>query len=376
MGCLLPFMTLWFEGRGMNEQQIGYLFSASALSVFLTPVLLTWIADAHVAPRRLLTCIYIAVGATLGFLLEADSFWTILPIWTLHGLAIAPLMPLQDGMFFARSDQMAAEQVVPPAYHRVRVWGTIGFITGGSVLAAVWWLLRSHDMNYVLFGAIIGCAVGLVNSLFLPPAPKAVSDASKKMPTIEALRSITERHLLVYCLGMWFVHLACAAYYGFHPLYLTKLVGIDEKWVGMIMNIGVGIEVFFMLSFGWFVKRIGLRGLVILGAVGMILRFALMAIWPNVFVAILAQGFHGLMVLIVHVAPPIYLNRHADASYRNSIQGVFSMLVGGSGRIAGGLIAGWIATRSITMLFFYAAGVSAVGVLLFFFAFDKRDEAG
>ena len=130
-----------------------------------------------------------------------------------------------------------------------------------------------------------------------------------------------------------------------------------------------------MLGFGWMVARWSLRGLMIAGAVCMTLRFALLAAVPSVGVAVGTQLFHGIMVLVMHVAPPVYLNRHAEERFRASIQGLFAVAVYGTGRIVGSNLSGRLAEVSMTGLFAAAAALSLLACGLFVFAFRERDPA-
>ena len=56
---------------------------------------------------------------------------------------------------------------------------------------------------------------------------------------------------------------------------------------------------------------------------------------PFAAVAIGVQLIHGLTVLVIHVAPPIFLNQRAGDRYRNSMQGLYTMAFAGAGRVIG-----------------------------------------
>ncbi len=85
---------------------------------------------------------------------------------------------------------------------------------------------------------------------------------------------------------------------------------------------------------------------------------------------------HGMMVLVVQVMPPVYLNRSAQDSNRNSMQALYAMLVNGSGRIAGSLAGGAIAgTGNLSTVFLAAAGSAGLAGGLFAFAFHEKAKA-
>jgi MFS family permease len=135
----------------------------------------------------------------------------------------------------------------------------------------------------------------------------------------------------------------------------------------------VVIEIFFMLGFGWFVHRIGLRGLMALGALAMAVRLALLFGSTSVAIAVGTQLLHGVTVLVLHVAPPVFINHHAEPRFRNSMQGFYAMSVFGTGRVVGNITAGVVAEWSILYVFDYGAALCLLAMPLFIFAFHSDD---
>lgn len=370
MGSLLPYLPVYLADRGLSDPQIGWVLGVGGLAILLTPALMTLLADAHLENRTLLAGAFALAGLALLWLLAARGFWFILAAYGLVALAIAPLSPLQDGVYFRRQQRGPT-----PNYHRVRVYGTVGFIVPSLLLYV--WLSYDVGTGVTLLAAIITCILGTLNALRLPRLripPAAAPGPRTRLPTLAAARLMLRPRVLTFCLAMWLIHLAIAGYYSFYPLYLTRQIGLDTRWIGLIANLGVTVEVAFMLGFGLLVRRIGLRGLMAAGAAAMALRFALLALAPNVYVAVGTQALHGLMVLVVWVGPPIYLNARAGDAYRSSIQGLFAMLVMGSGRMIGNALAGYVAHESLLAVFACSAGLCLLAVPLLFLALREPTE--
>ena len=222
------------------------------------------------------------------------------------------------------------------------------------------------------------CVGGALNALlFLPRVDEQLAhDVERKrnrLPTIAAARALLEPHVLVFCVAMALVHFAAAGYYQLYPLYLTDNLGIEKRWVGVIANVGVVVEIFFMLGFGWLSAKLTLRGLMIAGVATIVLRLLLLAFVPTNAVAIGTQLLHGMMVLVLHVAPPIYLNGRAGETFRSSIQGLYAMAVAGGARIVGSIVTGRTAEYSLALTFAGCAALCVIATGLFYFAF--REEA-
>ncbi|MEX0745186.1 MAG: MFS transporter, partial [Phycisphaeraceae bacterium] len=317
-------------------------------------------------------------------LLMVDGFWPIFAVHAVFCLAFVAVIPLQDGLTFQVQAQRGdAGRPVEP-YHRVRVWGTVGFILPSLLLYAV--LAWGAPIGATLAVGAAFALVGMINALYLPrtrSVPRGDAAGSEvpltendkpdarqnkqasRLPTVDALHAMLRPHVLVFCAALFLVHIASAAYYAFYPLYLTEQVGIASQWVGLIANIGVTVEVFFLLGFGLLLSRLGIRWLLTLGMVAMAARMVLLYAWPSIGVAVATQVFHGLHVLVIHVIPPIFLNRQADARYRNSIHGLYAISVYGTGRILGAALAGVVADTSLLAVFAYSSLMCAVAGLLF-----------
>lgn len=417
MGSVLPYLPVYLAQRGLSDAQVGYVLSLGGLAVFLTPVLMALLADMRLENRTLLGWVFIASAGALGLLLACQGFWGLLWVYGLFSLAFAPVLSLQDGLTFAQNSRRQDAGLSVTSYHKVRVYGTVGFIAPLVILCGL--LAWGAPVQVSLVSGSVFAILALINTRKLPhtrgslsasapsaevpdphprmppspPALPASSDDSvspadpgatptkastgRGLPTLQAARRMLQPDIALFCAAMWLVHLTAGAYYAFYPIYLKRDIGVSEQWIGPIFAVGVSLEVLYMLGFGRLLKWLGLRQLMAIGVGAVAVRMALLAFVPTLAVAVGTQVLHGLMVLVIHVAPPIYLNHRAEPAYRNSIQALFAMLVFGTGRIAGTLLAGWVAQVSasgVLAVFGWSAVVAGVSALLFAVAF--RDRSG
>ena len=355
MGAIAPFMSVWLREQGLSKPQVGSVMTLTGAAVLVTPVLTTAFADAAVATRRIVAgCFLVAILALGGLSLAGSVGAPVVVIGLLYGLYAltqAPLPPLQDGLFF----RTAGAGTGPGAhYHRTRVFGTLGFIGPSLVLYFV--IRETGRTDAALYAGAAAAALGLLNARTLPddraqtaapaaaPSEPAPRRRGASLPTVAAARAVAgDPVMLAYWAAMWLLAAASGSYYSFYPLYLTEAVGIGREWVGLISNVGVLVELCFMLGFGKLVARFGLKSVVLAGVAAVIVRMILLAAFPNPVVAVGTQAFHGLMVLLLFVTPPVFLNARAGDAFRSSIQGLFAMLVFGTGRMTGTFTSGWVA---------------------------------
>jgi PPP family 3-phenylpropionic acid transporter len=400
MGALLPYLPVVLGERGLDGSQIGQVMSLTGAGMMIGPVLLTLLADRAVQNRTLIGLSLTGGAALLLVLLQGvgGSFGFVLLIYGLYAVLFSPVAALTDSLLFHEQQHQQRAGHTPTAYHRVRVWGTLGFIvpsvvlylllgglehiTGSWAFAAAALPGAWHDLRLPVDASLtVGAAaaiLGAVNAMWLPKRPPAAApDASPPegaqrrlhgappLPTVEALRVLLRPGPLVLCLALFAIHLSVAGYYTFYPLYLTRRVGIAHEWVGLIATFGVVLEIGWMLGFGYLVHRLGMRWLLVLCGIAVAGRFAWLAASPTVGTAIWTQLLHGPLVLLVHVAPPILINRLADDRFRGSIQGVYVFGVYGVARVVGAVVCGEVAEAvSLQAVMWTACAAATVGLAL------------
>lgn len=377
LGCLSPFLPVYFEQVGLTRPEIGYALAAASLSPLVMPALAGLLADLRADRRPLIAGVFLIAAATLAAMLFVRGFWPNLILYTLHCLVFTALTPLQDGLYF--SVAAATHSNVP--YHRVRVWGTIGFILPSLVLFAMLFLIASPGL--VLAIGVAFCLLGAVNAMRLPTVPREASlprhaksaDAPPgQLPTTAAARELLKPHLFLYCVGMFLAGLAAAAYYQCYPLYLTSTVGIDKKWVGLIASVGVVVEIFFVYEYSRLERAVTLRWIIILGMLAMSVRMLLLFAFPSIGIAIASQLFHGMSVLMLNVTPPTYLNRHAQPWYRSSMQGLFTVSVNGVSRVIGNAAIGHIAKVNLPIALAVGSALAALAACFTLATFREKPQ--
>ena len=98
----------------------------------------------------------------------------------------------------------------------------------------------------------------------------------------------------------------------------------------------------------------------------------LLAFFPTPAMAVVVQLCHGLEVLALFVGPVMFLDRLATDEFRNSIQGVFTMAIGGVARVVGGVAAGIVVMNfGLRGGLIYGAILSVISFLIITFLFHR-----
>ncbi|MFO0459863.1 MAG: MFS transporter, partial [Burkholderiales bacterium] len=134
VGIFSPYLSLWFDARGLSIGEIAVLMALPQLLRIVAPPFWGWLADR--GGRR----VAILRGAAIGGLVVVAAF----PLAS-RPLEYAGLMLL---LFFLTAAQMPIGEAIAldvargdaGRYGRMRLWGSVGFIltvvAGGPVLDA------------------------------------------------------------------------------------------------------------------------------------------------------------------------------------------------------------------------------------------------
>ena len=369
-GAITPYLPIYLRDvKGLGASQMGVIFAAGQSAVLIMPILMTYLADRYRLVRPILIALFCCNIVAMTALLGAVGFWASLICIALNRLATQPQVALGDGLFFTLQNDPSQPRA---SFSSVRVWGSVGFIIPSLVIYAGYSL--GGGVTWMPYVTAAFALFGVINAFGLPQRSAPQTDKPQPMPTLAAARVLRRPPLAFFCLGVGFVIFSNMAFYGFYPLYLTTEVGVAERWVGLISSLGVGFEILYVLALEPMRRRLGFGGLIIIGGAASVFRLACLAFLPTPFFAIVFQVFHGLTVIAFMIVPVMYLNSFAEEGFRNSIQGLYVMLVSGLFAIAGNIAAGELAEIGLLTLYRVSLGVCLFGLALVALSFWLRRQ--
>ncbi len=362
VGSYLPYMPVYLHSLDLSDAETGWVLGAYGIALLIMPTLITHLADKHWSNRSLMTIGYVCSVIALVFMSSQNpSFIALLFLSILFSLAYTPIFSLLDGLTFAHLGQLGQSGQAPPPYHRVRFWGSIGFMLPAFVLYLgmnfYGWHTRAAIITSAVFAGIAG-----ISAMTLPTVQRNNQRPGVKIPSAKAWRAIARKPVSTVIGSLIFAFIAIAMFYAFYTRLLEEQ-GVDKKWLGLIVNIGVVCELPLVFASGWFVRRFTLRGVMLIGGVALILRMGLLGLAPTPFVLIATQVLHAPIVLWLYLVPPMYLNLKADDSFRNSMQGLYTMLAFGAARVVGAVLGGYLAVQTLQLTFTIGAVLAVIAFL-------------
>ena len=369
LGSLAPLLALILrDSKNFDSRQIGITLAASSIGMLFSPAIMTFLADRNFDTRKILRAIFLFTAIALCAVYYLKEPLAVTIAWATYSIIFIPTLPLLDGYYFNSMRNHGDKKEKPTnEYQFVRVWGSAGFMVPAIALFFI--LDTNASAIEALWCAIIWCAMAFLGTLFLHPC-RIKHPATSQTPTRQALRVIFSRRTLPMCIGLFLVYVAANCYYPYLSVFFIDEIGIGLKWIAMISALGVAIEIGYLLGLSPIRRLIKLKGIMVLGLGTMGLRLTLLTIFPTTTVALLIQILHGLEILAMFVIPVIYLDRVASDSFRNSIQGVFTIVITVPSRLIGFLLAGEIAhafgSREVILASALLAIASMLVILVWF----------
>jgi NHS family xanthosine MFS transporter len=338
------------DGKGWSFPQFGAIFSTLALASLFMPAIVGIIADKWLNAEKLYGILHILYGSILFFVPQVDNPDTLYYVIFAAMICYMPTISLSNSIAYTilKNNNYDVVKVFPP----IRVWGTIGFI------AAMWITNLTGSKangNQFIIGAIGAIALGIF-SFTLPKCPPQKS-ISSQASFLEQLGLNAFKLFANYKMALFFIFsmflgaaLQLTNMYGDSflsdfkhvPQYANSFV---EKYSTIIMSISQISETMFILAIPFFLKRFGIKNVMLFSMLAWVLRFGLFAYGnpgAGLWMIILSCIVYGLAFDFFNISGSLFVETNTDPKIRSSAQGLFMMMSNGVGAFLGSTISGYV----------------------------------
>ena len=359
-------------------------------SLFM-PTITGIIADRWINAEKLYGVLHILYGLVLFVLPQITTPDTFIYIMLLAMCFYMPTIALSNSISYTglkNSDSADVVKDFPP----IRVWGTVGFI------AAMWLTNLSGNKATAYQFYIAGIAAILLGfyAFTLPKCPPQRTK-SEKTPLFETLGLEAFRLFANYKMALFFIF---SMFLG-GALQLTNAYGdvfLDEfknvphyadsfvvKYSTIIMSISQISETLFILAIPYFLKRFGIKQVMLFSMVAWVLRFGLFAYGnptDGLWMIIMSCVVYGMAFDFFNISGSLFVETSTDSKIRSSAQGLFMMMTNGFGAVLGSFTSGWAieqffthdGTRDWHTIWLAFAGYSLVIAILFAVFFKHKHD--
>lgn len=367
------YVTLHFQG-----EQIGKVFLTLGIASIFMPALLGIVADRWMNSERLLGLCHIAGAGLLYYASTVTDpnamFWAMLGVC----MAYMPTISLNNTVSYhiLQNTGMNPQKDFPP----IRVWGTIGFICAMWFTDIMHWTLSSTQLIFAAANAVI---TGLY--CFSLPACKPAKNSGKKTLAsslgLDAFVLFKDSKMAIFLLFSMFLGAALQItnqwgvsfldHFKSTPAYADSF---GVKYPNILVSISQISETAFIITIPFFLKRFGIKKVMLMSMFAWFFRFGLFGIGnpgSGLIFLVLSMIVYGMAFDFFNISGSLFIEKEAPASIRGSAQGLFMMVTNGFGAMIGSYGSGWLIqkytsnniTDWTTVWYIFAAYALIVGLL-------------
>jgi len=350
-GAWLITIATYFFTNGMGTgSQFGAIFSTLAISSLFMPAITGIIADKWMNAEKLYGILHILYGCVLFYVPQVTDADTLYYVIFLAMIFYMPTISLSNSIAYTilKNNHYDVVKVFPP----IRVWGTIGFIVAMWVTNLTG--SKANTDQFIIAG-VAAVALGIF-SFTLPKCPPQRSIA-KNASLVEQFGLQAFKLFANYKMALFFLFsmllggaLQLTNMYG--DTYLDDFKNLPDygpesfvvKYSTIIMSISQISETLFILTIPFFLKRFGIKNVMLFSMLAWVLRFGLFAYGnpaDGLWMIIVSCIVYGMAFDFFNISGSLFVETTTDARIRSSAQGLFMMMTNGVGALLGSLISGW-----------------------------------
>ncbi len=336
--------TLQFDGV-----QIGSFFATMGIASLFMPGIMGIIADRWIEAQKLLGISHI-LGA--GFLVAASFQTEYAPLYTCMLLSVMFYMPtisLSNTVAYNALEEKGLDIVkdFPP----IRVWGTVGFI------CAMWAVdFTGFKLSQAQLYLAAAAALTLGIYAFTLPKCKIVPALPGEQKTLvdslglKAFALFKQKRMAIFFIFSMLLGAALQITNSFGDLFLSSFSTIPEfadsfgvKHSVVLLSISQMSETLFILAIPFFLKKFGIKKVMLISMFAWVLRFALFGLGdpgPGLWMLILSMIVYGMAFDFFNISGSLFVEQNTSPAIRASAQGVFMIMTNGIGAIVGSYGAG------------------------------------
>lgn len=333
---------LHFEGI-----QIGKIFTTLGIASLVMPGIVGIIADKYLNAQKILGLLHIIGAGFMFFLAQTKDFDTF--FWMMLGYLTVymPTLGLTNTVSYSilTTNKYDVIKVFPP----IRVWGTIGFIVAEVAVGTLGW--AQNNMQFY-FAMVISLIMG-VYAFTIPNVPlsKSENKSLAQRLGLDAFALFKEYKMAVFfifatLLGVVLqISNAWASEFlrSFTTDYPSSFVVTNSNTIIALSQVS---ETLFILTIPFFLKKFGIKTVMIMSMLAWFLRFGLFGVGAPEGIGlgylIMSMVVYGAAFDFFNISGSLFIETETDSKYRGSAQGLFVLLTNGVGAVLGGMGSGYV----------------------------------
>lgn len=375
-GAYLTCMGNYLANSGMGAE-ISWFYAIQGIVSIFMPTLIGIVADKWIQPQRLLGLCHLMAGLCMlalcfigyrtGIGNPVQNKGLFIAIYTLSVAFYMPTLALANTTAFTllKNNGMSTVTDFPP----IRVFGTIGFIltmwfvncaaydsTGFSfTLSQNNFKFQYTYMQFFVSGIL--SIVLFIYAMFLPECKleKKENQTLAQRFGLDAFKLFKSKRMAIFFIFSALLGMSLQVTNSFAGPFITSFKASSVPEIAnsfaannatLLTSISQVSEALCILLIPFFMKRYGIKYVMLIAMSAWVLRFGFFGIgnptMPGVLFFILSCIVYGVAFDFFNVSGGIFVDQECDPSIKASAQGLFMLMTNGIGATVGTLSAGAI----------------------------------
>ena len=395
MGVYLTNIFSSYEANNELNTIVGNAYATQTWAALFAPLIVGFVAD-RLFNKEIVNGVLHLIGAALLYWVSTISDSPSTFTWVLLAFFICymPTLALVNTITF--QNVASVENDFP----KIRLWGTIGWIVAGLVVSQSLFGLMPfpvlpgiEDASSTAVQFQLAAIASLIYGIYSftlpasPPEGKGKPVSLIKVLGFDALSLFKNPAYAVFALCSFLVCIPLAFYYARTGDFVSAMA--FGKNTGGVMALGQVSEIFFMALVPFFLSRLGVKWMLLVGMLAWALRYVLFGMMPSTpAMLVLGIVLHGICYDFFFVTGQLYTDRVAPPETRTSAQALVGLLTYGAGMLVGNYLHGFWGDRigldptttegwtaDAQQFWLLPAGIAAAVAVLFFLTFWDRSSA-
>ena len=369
-GAYLTSMGNYLFSVGLGPK-IGLFYAMQGIVSIFMPALMGIIADRWIPVQRLLginhllAAIFIIAAGYYGQVSGANvDFATIFTLYSLSVAFFMPTIALSNSTAYTvlKKNNLNTIKSFPP----IRTFGTVGFICAmlfvnffGSENGSFGFnfsgngAFESFQSNYNQF--YVSGFLGIMLFLYSFTLPNCEINKKEEKQSVadafglKAFSLFKNKKMAIFFIFSMLLGVSLQITNGYANPFIDTFKKIPEfsnSWgannANALISLSQVSETLCILLIPFFLKRFGIKTVMLMAMIGWVLRFGLFGLGDpgsGVWMFIISMIVYGIAFDFFNVSGSLYVDNETDKEIRSSAQGVFMMMTNGFGATIGMLIA-------------------------------------
>lgn len=362
-GAYLTSMGRYLGGAGLGDV-IGWFYAMQGIVSLFMPAVMGIVADRWVPAQRLLGYCHLLSGllmiaAGVYGLASGITGVEFAPLFALYSLSVAFYMPtlgLANSVAYTALDRVHLDSV--KAFPPIRTFGTIGFICSMWVVDLTGF--QDTAMQFVVSG-LLGLLL-FAYSFTLLPCPITSGGRSKSLAEALGLKAFTlfkRRKIALFFIFSVLLGASLQITNGYANPFLDSFKSVPEyadtfgvQHSNILISLSQASEALCILMIPFFLKRYGIKTVMLIAMVAWVLRFGLFGLGDpgdGVWMFVLSMLVYGVAFDFFNISGSLFIDKETTTSMRSSAQGIFILMTNGVGATVGTLGAQAVVNSYIDM---------------------------